>query len=95
MDICLKKQGKTTEKAVAPVIPYSEAAHRALIALHCAKNGRPFNSVLDEDYHQEVQMLRPGTKIPHPITVQRDLLSIYAQASIAVMNYFMVFSDLN
>ena len=50
-------------------IPYSEAAHRALIALRCAKNQRPFNSVLDEDYQAEVNILWPGTKLPHPQTV--------------------------
>ncbi|KAF8799387.1 hypothetical protein BYT27DRAFT_7217763 [Phlegmacium glaucopus] len=70
-------------------IPYSEPAHRALIALRCAKNARPINSVLDDDYKLEVEMLQPGTKIPHPMTVQRDLLYIYEQASIAVKNYFL------
>ncbi|KAF8960345.1 hypothetical protein BDZ97DRAFT_1604568, partial [Flammula alnicola] len=71
-------------------ISYSEAAHCALIALRCAKNARPINSVLDEDYKLEVEMLRPGTKLPSPMTVQRDLLYIYEQASIAVKNYFLV-----
>jgi hypothetical protein len=39
--------------------PYSAAAHRTLIAMWCAKNHGPFNSVLDEDYQAEVEMLRP------------------------------------
>jgi hypothetical protein len=37
--------------------PYTPAGHRTLIALRCAKNHRPFNSVLDDDYQAEVEML--------------------------------------
>ncbi|KAF8901915.1 hypothetical protein CPB84DRAFT_1679392 [Gymnopilus junonius] len=88
---CLKKQGLLDEsKQPEDTIPYSEAAHRALIALHCAKNARPFNMVQDEDYIQEVKMLRPGTKIPKPITVQHDLHEMYEKASLLVRNYFLV-----
>jgi hypothetical protein len=94
VDTCLKKQGKKRDKPVTPSIPYSEAAHRALIALRCANDSRPINMVLDKDYLAEVEMLRPGTHVPHPVTVQRDLLHIYAQASIAVRNYFMVIPNL-
>ena len=90
VDTCLKKQGCERVKATPPSISYSEAAHRALIVLRCAKNARPLNSVLDEDYKLEVEMLRPGTKLPHPMTIQRDLLYIYEQTSIAVKNYFLV-----
>ncbi|KAF8229940.1 hypothetical protein L208DRAFT_1284401 [Tricholoma matsutake] len=57
--------------------PYSEAAHHALIALCCAKHHRPFNSVLDDDDQTEVQMLWPGTKIPHPMTVSQDVNAMY------------------
>jgi len=49
---------------------HSESGHHVLITMRCAKQSRPINSVLDEDYLQEVEMLRPGTKIPHPTTVQ-------------------------
>jgi hypothetical protein len=35
-------------------------------------------------------MLRPGTKLPHPTTIQRDLIHIYEHASTWVMNYFLV-----
>ncbi|KAF8812650.1 hypothetical protein BYT27DRAFT_7015831, partial [Phlegmacium glaucopus] len=37
----------------------------------------------------EVEMLRPGTAIPHTTTVQHDLVSIYIHMSTFVMNYFM------
>ncbi len=70
--------------------PYTPAGHRALIALRCAKNHRPFNSVLDEDYQAEVEMLRPGTVIPAPKTVSRDIKTLYAEMSKNVKNYFMV-----
>jgi hypothetical protein len=39
---------------------------------------------------REVEMLRPGTKMPHVTTVQQDLIHIYEHASIWVMNYFLV-----
>jgi hypothetical protein len=54
--------------------PYSAAAHHTLIAMWCAKNH--FNSVLDEDYQAEVEMLCPGTILPGPQTVSRDIKSI-------------------
>jgi hypothetical protein len=69
---------------------YSPAAHRTLIAMRCAKNHRPFNSVLDEDYQAEVEMLRPGTILPSPQTVSHDIKAIYTEMSKNVRNYFMV-----
>ncbi|KAF8218480.1 hypothetical protein L208DRAFT_1350996, partial [Tricholoma matsutake] len=39
----------------------------------CTKNHCPFNSVLDEDYQAEVEMLQPGTIIPSPQMVSRDI----------------------
>lgn len=72
------------------ILIYSVAAHRALIALRCAKNHRPFNSVLDEDYQMEVQMLRPGTVLPHPITISRDVRMIYVEMAKKVRDYFKV-----
>jgi hypothetical protein len=82
------------DRSTAPA--YSVAAHRALIALRCAKNHRPFNSILDEDYQMEVQMLRPGTILPHPITVSRDIRTIYVEMAKKVRDYFKVdFSSLS
>ena len=90
VDQCLKKQGLDSRPKSDSAIPYSEANHRALIALRCAKSARPINMVMDEDYLAEVEMLRPGTVVPSPNTVQRDLTHIYTMASVFVMNYFMV-----
>jgi hypothetical protein len=70
--------------------PYSAAAHCTLIAMWCAKNHCPFNSVLDEDYQAEVEMLCPGTILPGPQIVSHDIKSIYTKMSKNVQNYFMV-----
>jgi hypothetical protein len=85
---CNKRHGISSTQVSKSGPPYSEAAHRALIALRCAKNHRPFNSVLDDDYQTEVQMLRPGTKVPHPMTVSRDVNAMYFEMSKHVRNYF-------
>ena len=69
---------------------YSPETHRALIALRYAKHSRPINSILDDDYRTEVEILCPGTTLPHSTTVQRDLINIYIHMSTFVMNYFMV-----
>ena len=91
---CFERRGEnrpgTAMVAHAAAIPYTEAAHRVLIALRCAKNHRPFNSVLDEDYQAEVNMLRPGTKLPHPATVSRDIQAIYLNMSKHICDYFEV-----
>ena len=90
IDPCLKKQGIEQEKAMPTSITYSESAHRALIALRCAESSHPINSILDDKYWMEVEMLHPGTKIPHPMTVQCDLLHIYEHTSQYVWNNFQV-----
>ena len=72
----LKKQGLDSCPKSDSAIPYSEANHRALIALHCAKSARPINMVMDEDYLAEVEMLHPGTVVPSPNTVQWNLIFI-------------------
>lgn len=89
---CNSRRGiaPTTETTSAGTTSYSAAGHRALIALRCAKSHRPFNSVLDEDYQTEVEMLRPGTVIPHPITVSHDICVIYLEMSKHVRDYFAV-----
>lgn len=92
VQVCNKRVGVTSGGTSARTVgePFSPAAHRTLIAMRCAKNHRPFNSVLDEDYQAEVEMLRPGTILPSPVTVSRDIKAIYAEMSKNVRNYFMV-----
>jgi hypothetical protein len=75
---------------VASALTYSVAAHRTLISLHCAKNQWPFNSILDDDYQMEVQMLRPGTVLPHLATVSHDIHTIYIKMAKRFCDYFKV-----
>jgi len=71
-------------------LSYSHSKHRALIAARCAASKRPFNSVADPYYIQEVEMLRPGTKLPSPATVSWDLKSMYSVGAEVVREYFSV-----
>jgi len=96
-----KAVGKCSQKPQPVTAPhptdntaYSPAAHRALIALRCAVSKRPFNSVSDPLYAQEVQMLRPGTKLPSPSTVSRDIAAMYEGGSNIVKRYFSVSLDI-
>ncbi|KAF9521562.1 hypothetical protein CPB83DRAFT_778512 [Crepidotus variabilis] len=43
-----------------PKLEYSTANHCTLIAMQCTKNARPINTILDDKYQAEVEMLRPG-----------------------------------
>jgi hypothetical protein len=68
---------------------YSPTAHRTMIALRATSNHRPMNSVTDAWYHQEVQMLRPGTPIPSPATVSNDIKNLYKHGSQFVAKYLV------
>jgi hypothetical protein len=70
MTACLKHQGLDLNTVSAPKVPYSPENHRTLIALRCAGNMWPYNSVQDPLNVTEVQMLRSGTKLPDPTTVR-------------------------
>ncbi|KAF8224602.1 hypothetical protein L208DRAFT_1310230, partial [Tricholoma matsutake] len=50
------------------------------------KNYHPFNSVLDEDYQAEVEMLQPGTIIPSPQMVSHDIKAMYTEMSKHALN---------
>ena len=64
--------------------------HRVLIALRCAVSKRPFNMVKDSLYAQKVALLRPGTVLPSPSTISRDMNQIYVDSSNHVKDYFSV-----
>ncbi|KAJ6619854.1 hypothetical protein B0H10DRAFT_1792703 [Mycena sp. CBHHK59/15] len=72
------------------VLRYTLARHRAIIALQCASSHRPFNSVADPYYLEEVELLHPGTKVPAPITVSRDVQTLYRKGAKKVKEYFKV-----
>jgi hypothetical protein len=69
---------------------YSEAKHRAMIALRCAPSHRPFRSIQDTFYVHEVEMRRPGTKLPSLQTVSRDVCALYDHLACSVKDYFAV-----
>ena len=69
---------------------YTPAAHRVVIAMKSATSNHPFNAVHDKYYRMEVEMLRPGTKIPHATTVSRNIKFLYVELSKTVRDYFKV-----
>ncbi|KAJ7060828.1 hypothetical protein C8F01DRAFT_988426 [Mycena amicta] len=69
---------------------YTPARHRAIVALRCASSHRPFNTVADPYYLEEVELLRPGTTVPAPITVSRDVQTLYREGAKNVKEYFKV-----
>ncbi|KAJ6532464.1 hypothetical protein B0H19DRAFT_449692 [Mycena capillaripes] len=73
---CGKARAQPTAQAV--VVPYNEARHRAICAIRCAANKRPFASQDDEWYRLEVELLRPGTIPPSSKAVERDVGLLYA-----------------
>ncbi|KAJ6632312.1 hypothetical protein B0H10DRAFT_1772265, partial [Mycena sp. CBHHK59/15] len=99
MEQCCRKRGVVADvdsskgaqqDLFCSVSHYTPAHHRALIALRCARSHRPFNSVKDELYLEEVELLWPGTHIPSPSTVLRDVQTLYLEGSKQVKEYFKV-----
>ncbi|KAG1884719.1 hypothetical protein F4604DRAFT_1574201 [Suillus subluteus] len=96
---CAARRGVSTSGAnstgaqqtiTGSISKYTAEAHRALIALRCAVNKRPFHSVADPLYIEEVKLLRPDVQVPSPRTVSRDINTIYYEASKNVKIYFSV-----
>ncbi|KAI9456756.1 hypothetical protein HD554DRAFT_2114471 [Boletus coccyginus] len=58
--------------------------------MRCARSSRPFNVVNDPEYKEEVELLRPGTKLPSAQTVSDDVRLIYDKGSKFVKEYFSV-----
>ena len=100
MKACLKRRGAAGANGDSPmnaqqnlhrtVSTYTEHRHRALIALRCAASHRAFNTIEDPLYLEEIEMLRPGTKVPSTSTVSRDLQTLYQKGSRLVADYFSV-----
>jgi len=67
---CQELHGEDASSSTPPPHPvYSRSKHCALIAARCASSRRPFNSVSDPYYIQEVRMLCPEATLPSPQTV--------------------------
>jgi hypothetical protein len=87
---CDALRGVAAPATVATLTSYTPAAHRTVIAMRSATSNRPFNAVTDKYYKMEVEMLRPGTVIPHPTTVSQDIKHLYVELSKTVRQYFKV-----
>ena len=95
---CLKRRGvsdggtstSAQQTITGAISKYTPAKHRALIAMRCARSSRPFNVVNDSEYKEEVELLRPGTKLPSAQTVSDDVRLIYDKGSKFVKEYFAV-----
>ena len=94
---CKKKRGvhgnspaNAQQTLQGSVSKFTEVHHRAIVALRCAASHHAFNMVNDPFYKQEVELLRPGTKIPSPRTVSRDIQTLYQMGSKRVFEYFFL-----
>ncbi|CUA71178.1 Putative AC transposase [Rhizoctonia solani] len=79
---------KGAEETTSRVREFSPARFRALIALWCARNHRPFEMVSDDLLVAIVNELRPGTALPDPTTLSRDVQSLYRDNMEAIRHYF-------
>jgi hypothetical protein len=61
-----------------------------MIAICYAVSQRPFNTVSNLFYLQEIELLQPGTQVPTPSTVSWDIQNIYQAGSDVVKEYFSV-----
>jgi hypothetical protein len=93
MKTCERRNGTSSNNTQdAAIVPYTESRHRAIIALRCSVNKRPFNIVTDPLYLLECKLLRPDMnfRLPSPATVQRDTQWLYIHLANSVVNYFKV-----
>jgi hypothetical protein len=87
---CNQRRGVQTGPQVRTVGPYSEAQHRAVIAMRCATSNRLAQVVNDKYYRMEVDMLCPGTIIPLERTISRDLNLLHQELAAVGKKYFIV-----
>jgi hypothetical protein len=87
---CDATHGVTATSLTSSMGTYTPGTHHVIIAMKSATSNRPFNAVRDKYYRMEVEMLRPGTKIPHVTTVSLDIKLLYVELSKTVCDYFKV-----
>ena len=88
VSVCNALRGVASPAMVATPTFYTPAAHRTIIAMRSATSNRPFNAISDKYYKMEVEMLRPGTVIPHLTTVLQDIKHLYVELSKTARQYF-------
>ncbi|KAK7456412.1 hypothetical protein VKT23_010660 [Stygiomarasmius scandens] len=85
---CDKRNHRPEPIEMKTTTAYTEDRHRALIAIRSAQSKRPFHMVEDPYYVEEVELLRPGTKLPSSDTVAKDIQRLYQVLSGRVQDYF-------
>jgi hypothetical protein len=85
-----QKPGQVVGQSSPSPRPFSPARFRALLALWCARNHRPFELVEDELFNAFVDKLRPGTSLPDSTTISRDVKAVYSHNMHAIRSYFQV-----
>ncbi|QRV80101.1 hAT family dimerization protein [Ceratobasidium sp. AG-Ba] len=60
---------------------YSEARHRAILVLRCARYHRSFESAVDDFHREEADFLRPGTLLPTSATLSTTAKHLYTSSA--------------
>ncbi|CEL58797.1 hypothetical protein RSOLAG1IB_12198 [Rhizoctonia solani AG-1 IB] len=84
----VRKVGQKSMVSTGEARKFSPTRLRALIALWCARNHRPFELFRDDLFTAIVDELRPGTSLPDPSTIGRDVRNIYFDNKDAIRQYF-------
>ncbi|QRV95405.1 hAT family dimerization protein [Ceratobasidium sp. AG-Ba] len=69
---------------------YSEARHRAILVLRCARYRRSFESAVDDLHREEVDFLRPGTLLPTSATLSTTAKHLYDDSARDAASYLQV-----
>ncbi|KAH9884326.1 hypothetical protein C8Q73DRAFT_625428, partial [Cubamyces lactineus] len=77
---------------LSPLPPYTEARHRALIAVHLSARKRPFHSVEDPEYGKELRLVSQNRSLrtPSQETVRDDVERLYEGFAPRLTAYFEV-----
>ena len=89
--VCDRRHGKgPSEQLTVP--QYTEARHRAIIAVHVAARKRSFHSVEDPEYYEELKLVsqNPNIKIPSQETVRDDVERLFEGFAPLLTAYFEV-----
>lgn len=89
--LCNRRRGKGTP-AQSPLPEYTEARHRAIIAVHVSACKRLFHSVEDPEYLEELRLVsrNPDIKVPSQETVQDGVKRLYVGLAPLLTAYFEV-----
>lgn len=89
--LCDRRHGKGPSRQLT-VPQYTEARHRAIIAVHVSARKWSFHSVEDPEYYEELQLVsqNPNIKVPSQETVRDDVERLYEGLAPCLTAYFEV-----